>query len=263
MAEHGFSTLVSLKYDNGTTYKLLLDTGRAGKVLLENAKALGIDLKEVRVVVLSHRHHDHAGGLPKLVDFLKGRPLIAHPAITKPCFDVSRGFVKFDVGLSLEAKRALNEFEVIAVKRPFELAPSAFFLGEIERIYDNGYAVKSFRTVVDGEVVKEPMCDDSGLAVRLGNRVVVLVGCSHSGISNVVRQARKVTGADEAVVVGGLHLIAADDSVLKDVVDQALSEGVEEVHVGHCTGFRGEARLWEKLRGKMHKIHSGYRVEIK
>jgi len=262
LAEHGFSALVSLNYDDGTTYKLLLDVGRTSRVLLENAKALGVNLEDVKVVVLSHRHHDHTGGLPKLVDLLKGRPLIAHPAITRPCFDVSRGFTRFDVGLSLEAKRALNEFEVIMIKRPFELTPSAFFLGEIERFYDNSYAVKNFRTVVEGEIVEEPMHDDSGLALKVGNKVVVLAGCSHSGVPNIVKQAKRATGVDEAIVVGGLHLIAADDSALKDVVDQMLGEGVREVHVGHCTGLRGEAKLLERLRGKMRKIHSGYRVRI-
>ena len=263
LAEHGFSALVSLKYDDGTIYKLLLDAGRTDRVLLENAKAFGVDLEDVKAVVLSHRHHDHTGGLPRLVDFLRGRPLIAHPAITRPCFDISRGFTKLDVGLPLRARRALSEFEVIMVKRPFELAPSAFFLGEIERFYDNSYAVKSFRTVVNGEIVEEPMHDDSGLAFRVGSKVVVLAGCSHSGISNIVRQAKKVTGADEAIVVGGLHLIVADDSALREVVDQMLSEGVEEVYVGHCTGLRGEAKLLEKLGNKMHKIHCGYKVEIK
>jgi len=263
LAEHGFSALVSLKYDDGTTYKLLLDVGRTDRVLLENAKALGVDLEDVEVVVLSHRHHDHTGGLPKLVDFLRGRPLIAHPAITRPCFDVSRGFTRFDVGLPLGTKRALNEFEVIMVKRPFELAPSAFFLGEIERFYDNSYAVKNFRTVVNEEIVEEPMHDDSGLALKVGNRVVVLAGCSHSGISNIVRQAKRVTGADKAIVVGGLHLITADENALRDVVDQMLNEGVEEVYVGHCTGLKGEAKLVEKLGNKMHKIHTGYKVEIK
>jgi len=263
LAEHGFSALVSLNYDNGRAYRLLFDAGRTGRVLLENAKALGIDLRDVDVVVLSHRHHDHTGGLSKLVDLLKGRPLIAHPSITRPCLSTLRGFTRPDVGLPLEARKALDEFNVTMVKGPLELAPNAWFLGEIERFYDNSYAVKNFKTIVDGEVVEEPMRDDSGLAVKMEDKVVVLAGCSHSGISNIVRQAKKITRADEAVVVGGLHLIAAEDGALENAVNQMLSEGVKEVHVGHCTGLRGEARLLEKLKDKMFKIHSGYRVKMK
>jgi len=262
LAEHGFSALVSLKYDDGEVYKLLLDVGRTGRVLLENAKTLGLNLGDVKVVVLSHRHHDHAGGLPKLVDPLKGRPLIAHPEITKLCFDVSQGFTKFDVGLPPEAKKALNEFEVVMVKRHLELAPNAFFLGEIDRFYDSSYAVKNFRTVVDGEVVEEPMHDDTGLAIRVGDKVVVLAGCSHSGAPNVIRQAKRVAEAKRVIFVGGLHLIAAEDDVVEEVVDQMLSEGVEEAHVGHCTGLRGEAKLLERLGSRMHKIHSGYRLRV-
>lgn len=263
LAEHGFSVLVSLNYDDERTYRVLVDTGRTGRALFENAKALGVELKGVDVVMLSHRHYDHTGGLPKLVNILKGRPLIAHPAITKPCLSISRGFTRLDVGLPLEARKVLDEFDVVMIREALELAPGAWFLGEIERFYDNSYAVKDFKTVMDGDVVEEPMHDDSGLAIRIGDKVVVLAGCSHSGIPNMVRRAKGVTKADRATVIGGLHLIAAEDGVIEDVISQMLGEGVEEVHVGHCTGLRGEAKLLEKLKSRMHRIHSGYKLEIK
>ena len=263
LAEHGFSALVSLNYDNEEAYRIIIDTGRTGRTLLENARALRVELKDVDVVVLSHRHYDHTGGLPKLVDVLKGKPLIAHPAITRPCLRVSRGFTKLDVGLPLEARKALDEFNVVMVREPLELAPGAWFLGEIERFYDNSYAVKDFRTVVNGKVVEEPMHDDSGLVIKIEDKAVVLAGCSHSGIPNIARHAKRVTKVDKLVIIGGLHLIAAEDGVVEGVVDQMLSEGVEEVHVGHCTGLRGEVKLLEKLKGRMNKIHSGYKLEIR
>ena len=86
---------------------------------------------------------------------------------------------------------------------------------------------------MDGEVVEEPMRDDLGLAVKVRDKVMVLAGCSHSGISNIVRQAKMIARADEAAVVGGLHFIAAEDDALENAVNQMLSEGVKEVHVGH------------------------------
>lgn len=261
LGEHGFSALVTLHYDDGVR-KVLFDVGGSGRALLENVKDLKVDLCDVDVIVLSHRHYDHTGGLPKLVETLKGKPLVAHPALTRPCFYVSSSLVRLDVGLPTEAKRALNEFELLLIKGSLEVTPSVWFLGEVERFYDNSYAVKNFKTVVDGEVVEDVIPDDSGLAIKMRDKVVVLAGCSHSGILNIIRQAKKITGAGRAVIVGGLHLVNVDSGMLSSIIDGLVVEGVEEVYVGHCTGLKGESELLKKFKERMHKLHSGCRIRL-
>lgn len=261
LGEHGLSALVSVYYDDEVC-KILFDVGGSGRALLENVKDLNVDLKEVKAIVLSHRHYDHTGGLSKLVDVLRGKPLIAHPAITRPCFYASEGSIKLDVGLPIDARKALSEFELLMVKKPMEIAPGVWFLGEVERFYDNRYATKNFRTIVDGEVVEDLIPDDSGLAIRLGDRVVVLAGCSHSGIVNIVKQAKSVTGASRVTVIGGLHLVNVDDNTLNDVIEKLISEEVDEVYVGHCTGLKGESELLRRLRNRMHKLYCGCRIKL-
>lgn len=261
LGEHGFSALVSLHYED-EVYKVLFDVGASGRAILENIRDLKVNLNDVDVIVLSHRHYDHTGGLPKLVEVLKGKPLIAHPEIERPCLYVSKGLAKLDVGLSAEAKKTFDEFELVMAKKPLKIAPGAWFLGEVERFYDNSYAVRNFRTVVDGEIVEDVIPDDSGLAIKIEDKVVVLAGCSHSGILNIVRQAKKITTVNRVIVVGGLHLISVDDDVLNDVANKLVIEGVEEVYVGHCTGLKGESELLKKFRERMHKLHSGYKVRL-
>ena len=114
------------------------------------------------------------------------------------------------------------------------------------------------RVLVDDE----SMLDDTGIAVKLGNRVLVVVGCSHSGVQNIVRQARKLTGASEVIVLGGFHLVSADQADVERVVKELLGEGVVEVHAGHCTGLAGEVELMSKLGKRFHKIHGGYYLTI-
>lgn len=261
LGEHGFSALVSLHYED-EVYRVLFDVGASGRAILENIRDLKVNLNDVNVIVLSHRHYDHTGGLPKLVEVLKGKPLIAHPEIERPCLYVSKGLAKLDVGLSAEAKKTFDEFELVMAKKPLKIAPGAWFLGEVERFYDNSYAVRNFRTVVDGEIVEDVIPDDSGLAIKIEDKVVVLAGCSHSGILNIVRQAKKITTVNRVIVVGGLHLISVDDDVLNDVANKLVIEGVEEVYVGHCTGLKGESELLKKFRERMHKLHSGYKVRL-
>lgn len=263
LGEHGFSALVTVRYEGGREYRALLDVGESGRVLLENASTLDVDLRRVDAVVLSHRHHDHSGGLPSIVELLKGGPLIAHPAVMKPCYADSEGFKRLNVGLTPGARRAMHEFEPVLLKTSLELAPDLWFLGEVERHYNNEYAVKDFKTLEDGELVEEPMMDDTGIAIRIGDRVIVVTGCSHSGIPNIVRQARKISRTDEAIIVGGLHLAGAEEETLKKVVEELANEGVVEVHAGHCTGLKGETELLRRYGERMYKIHSGYRTKFK
>jgi Metal-dependent hydrolases of the beta-lactamase superfamily II len=191
---------------------------------------------------------------------LKNKPIIAHPDILKPCYAESRGFLRFNVGLTPDTRKVLRAFELVLSRKPFEISPGVWFLGETERYYDNGYAVKAFKTIQDGELVNEPMLDDTALAVKLGDIVLTIAGCSHSGVSNIARQARKVTGVSDVVLLGGFHLVNSNLEEAERVAKELLNEGLIEAHAGHCTGLLGEAKLLEKLKGNMHKIHSGYRV---
>lgn len=261
LAEHGFSALVSVSYEDDRVFKVILDTGSSGKVLLENASSLGEDLKFVDVIVLSHRHYDHSGGLARLVRVAGGRPVIAHPDLLKPCYSKSRGFTRFNVGLSPMVRSSLQKFELVLAKEPLELVPGVWFLGEIERHYDNSYAVRDFKTVYDGVLVDEPLLDDTAIAVSIDEKAIVIAGCSHSGIANIVRQARKLTGAKEIAVLGGFHMAAADTETVARVVEDLVNEGVLSVYAGHCTGLRGEAKLLEKFGDRMVKIHAGYRLK--
>jgi len=131
-----------------------------------------------------------------------------------------------------------------------EVSTGVWFLGEIERQYDNNYAVKGFETLRDGALVDDEMLDDTGLAVKIGDRALVIAGCSHSGISNIARKTRILTGASELIVLGGFHLVHAASEDIKRIIEELRAEGVVEVHTGHCTGLRGEAMLLEAYGDK-------------
>jgi 7,8-dihydropterin-6-yl-methyl-4-(beta-D-ribofuranosyl)aminobenzene 5'-phosphate synthase len=262
LSEHGFSALVSVEYGDGSSYRVLMDFGTSGRVLLYNARTAGADLNPVDSLVLSHRHYDHSEGLVRLSKLLAGKPLLAHPDVLKPCYSTRGGSMRFNVGFSPKLRETLRDFEVVLLKESVELSKDLWFLGEVERYYDNSYAVEGFKTVRDGSLTDEHMLDDTGIAVRVGSRALVVVGCSHSGISNIVRKARKVTGASEVVVIGGLHLAQAEPQDIERVVNELEVEGVTEVHAAHCTGLKGEAALLRRYGDRLKKVYSGYRLRV-
>ncbi|WP_440059074.1 MBL fold metallo-hydrolase [Thermogladius sp. 4427co] len=263
LAEHGFSVLIEVEYDNSTVKRILFDTGGSGRVLLSNSEALGIDLRKVDAIVLSHGHWDHTGGITALSDIARGRLLIAHPDILKPCYSTGEKGIRY-IGLSKEARNALETvFHAMLVRNPLEIFSGIWFLGEVERFYDNSYAIRGFKTIQDGVLIDNPMLDDTGLAINVGDYAIVLAGCSHSGVSNIVRQARRVTGRSRIVLIGGFHLAGSEPPTIERVVKELVSEGVEYVYPGHCTGLRAEAKLLDTYGDRMEKIYSGFRKEFR
>ncbi|AKG39297.1 beta-lactamase [Infirmifilum uzonense] len=261
LAEHGLSIMASIEYRDGTMYKILFDTGQSGEVLLKNMQKLSLNPSEFDAIVLSHRHYDHTGGLVRLLESTGSKPVIAHPDIEKPNYADRGGFKKFNLGFTRQDIEALRmRGELVLSRKPLELAPNVWFLGEIPRVYDNSYAVKGFLTLEGGEIVPDQMLDDTGVAIKLGNKAVVLAGCSHSGISNIAAQAKRLTGVEELSIIGGLHTASATDSEVERIASELKALGVSELHAGHCTGFNG-IRVFHRIYGeKLRIIHSGYRA---
>ena len=218
-SEHGLSFLVEVDQ-----HKILFDTG-ASDLYKHSAAKLGIDLEEVDRIVLSHGHWDHGNGL----EYMEGKPLICHPG----CF-VKRYRKSGDgsLGLSLSKEELGDRFDLETFRRPIRLSEHLWFLGEIPR--KNDFEAKTTKYILeDGS--EDFIMDDSGLVAITKKGLVVISGCAHSGISNMIEHARRITGIFEvAAVVGGFHLSAVNEQTRK-TIEYLKKLGVEQVIPSHCT----------------------------
>nr|WP_321356965.1 MBL fold metallo-hydrolase [uncultured Draconibacterium sp.] len=222
LAEHGLSYLVEI--DNE---KILFDTGHSD-VFLKNAERLKIDIEnEVNTVVLSHGHWDHGNGLKHL----KNKMLITHPA------SFSNRYRKVNhttVGLGLTKFEIEKRFTLKESKTSLQLTESLFFLGEIPRNNDFESQSTSFEFADKSD---DFIPDDSGLAAIVNNELVVITGCSHSGICNICEHAKKVTGVNKIkAVIGGFHLKRQDKQTLK-TAEYFKQNKVEKLLPSHCTAL--------------------------
>ena len=190
--------------------KLLFDTGDNGGILLGNMAKLNIDPKSVGLVFLSHFHHDHTGGLR---DFLKINPKV------KVYFPQS-----FPAELVEMIKNSVAA--LIPVSSFKELQTNIFSLGEF------------------GGVIPE-----QSLAVRTSKGIVVVTGCAHPGIINILEKA-KSNFSNELIYlsVGGFHLHPLNNDELKNIIQKIFDMDILTVVPVHCSGSAAR-KMFEDVFG--------------
>ena len=213
---------LSLYIEDGT-HRILFDTGYSD-VFMRNAEALGIDLKSVDTIVISHGHNDHTGGLRYLKD-LKAR-VIMHPEAGKK---------KIYQGLDISMPVDLKEYpplQLIKTRSPYNVSEHLTFLGEIPE------SIQKRRWLQD-----DPLLDDSALVYDNGESIFIITGCSHSGIVNICEHARNITGKKPiAGILGGFHLLD-DPQATAEVCRYFREIRPQILYPCHCTDLKAKLAL--------------------
>lgn len=178
--------------------KILFDTGGKGDILLSNMEKLGIDPKSIDIVVLSHFHNDHTGGLSDFLD-INSKVKVYYPqSLPNGIVDVIKN--------SGAVPLPVSEF--------IEILPDVYSLGEIKYLIP-----------------------EQALAIRSENGIIVITGCAHPGIINILEITKKQF-PDENIhlVLGGFHLRNITEESLNDIIQKMLDMEIQNVSPTHCTG---------------------------
>jgi 7,8-dihydropterin-6-yl-methyl-4-(beta-D-ribofuranosyl)aminobenzene 5'-phosphate synthase len=243
VAEHGLCLLVSV-YQGGEKTSILFDAGYSKIGVLHNVKQLDIDLGDIDTMVLSHRHLDHTAGLYALLDSLTMPiTLVVHPE----AFLADRYLKQKDGSIvlfpNILSKDKLEEYGLHILESPGPLLIAGDCIGvtgTVERTTSFEKGMPNALTEKDGEMEKDPLADDQALFFRLKDRgLVVLSGCSHSGIINTVRYSMKLTGLDKVhAVMGGFHLTGPQYApIVPDTISAFKEMNPEIIIPMHCTGW--------------------------
>ena len=238
IGEWGFSALVE-----ADGHRLLFDTGRYPDTVLRNARELGIDLSDVTDVVLSHHHGDHTGGLLTLRQQLSNdnQAAISRVHVAKGIFESRRsGSDTAEVNSMIETKAAYEETGGVFIEydRATELIPGVWITGPVVRVHPERNWSGNRQSKTDKGWVEDTILESQSLVVNTSKGLVILSGCGHAGIINTIEYSRK-TVVDDPVyaVIGGFHLLTADDEHLQWTAEKLHELGVKQFIGAHCTGI--------------------------
>ena len=259
--EHGFSAFVETEQGN-----YLFDTGN-GHSIVSNSLVLGKDLRSIQKIFLSHGHPDHTGGLPEVLKLRGNVDVHAHPHLFSDRIAVLK-----------EKDKETKRFVGVLYKRAYlEILGARFLLnsdfagidqdmyltGEVPR--KTGFEKSDPRLFVevDGRRIPDPFSDDQSLVLDTEKGLVLVLGCAHSGMINIIDHVmNKMKKEKFYAVLGGTHLDFLTPEQLEQSILSLKRIEVDRIGVSHCTGMRAACRLHQEFGDRFFRGCVGSVLEL-
>lgn len=214
----GFSCLVE-----GLEKTILFDTGGDSALLLSNMQQLGLEPRKVNVILISHIHQDHVGGLPGFLGE-NSNVTVYLPESFPP---------------NLKDQVRSTKARLIDVHDPVKICEGAYSTGEL------------------GTWIKE-----QSLVVKTPRGLIVITGCAHPGIVEVVREAKRQFNNSIYLVLGGFHLCWMNSLQIEEIIEGLKEEGVGMVAPCHCSGTLARNLFKEEYGDNFIQVGVGSKLEV-
>lgn len=291
--EHGLSF-----YIETAKHRLLMDTG-ASDLFMENAKKLGIDLKMVDTVILSHGHYDHAGGIIPFSKINDTAKIYVHQNAFAKCYSTTRGGEPRYIGIDPEIKKLsqliigglkkaeseIKEYpQLIAgglenaeseIKERSQLIAGSFEIDEeLELFSDIGYKQpspltnKTLYVMKNGKLVNDDFSHEQCLVIKQDDKRYVFSGCAHHGVLNILERYKEIYGDVPDVIFTGFHTLRKHGYSEEDVdyIKKTAAELTKirtKVYTMHCTGEEPYEMMKEIMGEQIEYVHSGDEIALK
>ena len=256
MAEHGLSFLIE---DTGVS---LYDTGQ-GVGIINNMARLGKNVNAVDRIILSHGHYDHVGGLmPVLKERDTGVPVYVHDEAFRnkvASIQTPEEEIGFPIGFQYSREEyAENGAEFRFVDHFTRIDERIVTISNIER--PSGWKTWDVRLKlsINGKILEDPFNDDLSVLLATSSGPVVLLGCAHAGIVEILDDLSAKTGHREFhAVIGGTHLGTASEEYIEKAIESLRKYNVRVIGTSHCTGFHASARIMAQFKKEFVPAHVG------
>lgn len=266
-AEHGFCIYLETQ-----KHRILADTGASEKTW-ENAKKLGVDLDTIDMVFLSHGHYDHSGGI---LSFAEQNPHAKIYIHARAGYD----YYSFPEEISLSQKAVYGREKYIGIDKKILELPQLVIVEKGCRIDQE---ISAFSEVTgrrkwpksnlrlkrkEGDTYMQDSFDhEQYMVVEAENKKLLISGCAHNGILNILDRFRELYQCDPDVVISGFHMVkktdhASDEIMLIQDVAKELRKMDTQFYTGHCTGIPAFQMMKEIMGERLGYMHSGDRIQL-
>ena len=251
--EHGLSL-----YIETSKHRLLSDTGQSA-LTLENACKMGVDLESVDTVVISHGHYDHAGGLLSFAS-LNPKADIYMQRSAAGAFYHDERYIGIDKEiLKLPGLHLLDSDQIIDE----ELSVFSGIRGR--RLWPSGNRVLTEK--IQGRDVQDTFGHEQCLVIKDQGKTVLLSGCAHNGILNILDRFRELYGEEPDVVISGFHMMKKSEYSPDEI--RSIEETAKELagykpmfYTGHCTSQPVIDLMLDIMPDNLKPIHAGDILEL-
>lgn len=260
--EHGLSL-----YIETAGRKILFDTGTTG-AFIENAAKMGINLKDIDFAIISHAHKDHSGGLNKFFEVNNQTRVFIHSKAIQQCYVKLLCLRK---NISAPATVFTEHRNRICFIDGFtELGDNTFLVTNFTRRYPLIKSSKNLLVRNDEELISDNFEHELALVIKNDGKLVIICGCSHNGIENMIETVMEhFPNIPIGAVIGGFHLMDFPRNVIQEkkedirVIGKRLSDyKIDNIYTCHCTGNRAFGILKEILGNKIEYFYTGMQVQL-
>lgn len=249
IGEHGFSVFI----DNENE-KILFDTGQSGNFIY-NAIKLGIDLSEINFVIISHGHYDHIGGLMEFVKCNKKAKIYIKKEAFYNKYKVKE-FIGVPFNASLIEKRIIYTDNFVNISDRITLVSKIKIYDEIDTHFEDMIVEK------DGKFMQDEFDDEQFLIIKKNSSIIIISGCSHRGISNIVKNALDIYNLPIDYLIGGFHLMNEDKIKVENTIKLLNTFPIKNIGISHCSGIESLSLIKNITKANVFYNYTGNVIEI-